>query len=182
MGFEQLIESEIKFQGKLLTLRSDIVKLKTDNGRTVTITREIVEHRPIVVLIAVDNESNVLLVKQHRYATGCDLLEVPAGGIEEGEIPEFAALRELREETGYSAEKISPLGKFWAAPGWCTEYMYGFLMEDLKFCPSEADEDEDIELVRIPWSQVPELIKNGEIEDAKSIASLLSALFLGFLD
>ena len=89
-----------------------------------------------------------------------------------------AALRELREETGYGARKIFPLSAFWAAPGWSTEYFYGFLLQDLFLCPSDCDEDEDIEVIRVPWDRIPELIKTGEIQDAKSIASLLCALYL----
>lgn len=178
MGVENLINSKLEFQGKLLALRSDSVKFLSNTGKEVEVTREVVQHSAVVVMVAVDDKSNVLLVKQYRYAAGSELLEAPAGGIEPGEKPEEAALRELKEETGYGARKISPLGEFWALPGWCTEYLYGFLLQDLFPCHSDGDEDEDIQVVSIPWDQIPGLIKTGEIKDAKSIVSLLSALYL----
>ena len=178
MGVEHLSHSKLEFQGKLLALRSDSVKFLSNTGKEVEVTREVVQHCPVVVMIAVDDKSNVLLVKQYRYAAEAELLEVPAGGIEQGEKPEDAAIRELKEETGYGARKISPLGEFWALPGWCTEYMYGFLLQDLFLCPSDGDEDEDIQVVRMPWGRVPDLIKSGEIKDAKSIVSLLTAFYL----
>ena len=136
-------------------------------------TREIVEHGDCVVIVALDKEDNVLLVRQFRQATGKELLEVPAGGINTGEDTAKAACRELQEETGYFPQKLSELGGFYSAPGYCTEFLHLYLATDLTSDPLQADDTEDIELVRVALSDIPELITSGNICDAKSIAGLL---------
>ena len=144
------------------------------NGRLTV--REVVEHSDSVCMVPLDAEGNVLLVRQYRKPTESDLLEVPAGGIEEGESPEDAAMRELQEEVGHMADNLRPLAGFWLAPGWCDEYMYAFLATDLRPSDKEQDFDEMVETRRVPLSQTLELIESGEIQDAKSIASLLQAM------
>jgi ADP-ribose pyrophosphatase len=137
-------------------------------------TREIVEHDDCVVIVALDKEGNVLLVSQFRQPTGKELLEIPAGGINNGEDPAQAACRELQEETGYFPQKLSKLGGFYSAPGYCTEYLHLYLATDLVFDPLQAEDTEDIELTRVALADIPELITSGDICDAKSIAGLLS--------
>ena len=106
------------------------------------------------------------------------MLEVPAGGMDPGETPEEAVIRELREETGFTADTLAHLCNFWLAPGWCTEYMYAYMATGLSESPLSHDEDEDISLVWVPLSNIPNMIHSGEIQDSKSIASLLVALQL----
>ena len=171
---EKTIASERIYQGTLVNLRIDTVKLPSGNTKR----REIVEHGDVVVIIAIDSDNNVLLVNQFRKPVERALLEVPAGCIEPGESPSETALRELQEETGYTAAKIEKIGGFYSSPGFCTEYLHLYLATDLHASELEADEDEVIELVRVPLSQTPGLIKSGQICDAKSIAGLLSCLFL----
>ena len=127
-------------------------------------------------MVPVDEESEVLLVRQYRKAVELDLLEVPAGGIEPNETPEEAVVRELQEEVGYTAGKVKPLAGFWVSPGWCTEYMYSYLATELTPAKLEADFDENITVVRVPLDSIMGLIGEGQIQDSKSVASLLLAI------
>lgn len=106
------------------------------------------------------------------------LLEAPAGRLEQGEEPEDGARREMREETGHAAGRLFRMGGFWMAPGYSTEYMYAFLATNLRADPLPADEDEDIEVVPTPWKDIPDLIRNGIIQDSKSTSALQMAYFL----
>ncbi|MCY4366970.1 MAG: NUDIX hydrolase [Chloroflexi bacterium] len=169
---ETTIESAVHYEGTILRLRKDQVRMP--NGRLTV--REVVEHSDSVCMVPIDNEGNVLLVRQYRKPTESALLEVPAGGIEEGESPEEAAMRELQEEVSHVADTLQPLAGFWLAPGWCDEYMYVFLATDLRPSDMEQDYDEMVETRRVPLFETLELIERGEIQDAKSIASLLQAM------
>ena len=169
---ETTLSTASLYQGAILSLRKDQVRMP--NGRLTV--REVVEHTDSVCMVPLDAEGNVLLVRQYRKPTESALLEVPAGGIEEGESPEEAAMRELQEEVGHVADNLRPLAGFWLAPGWCDEYMYTFLATDLRPSDKEQDYDEIVETRRVPLRDTLELIASGEIRDAKSIASLLQAM------
>ncbi len=170
---EQTLDSRQIYDGRRVKLRLDRVMLHS--GRETT--REVVEHPDCVAIVALDAEDNVILVRQFRHAVAKELLEIPAGGIEPGEEPLKSALRELAEESGYIAGSIKRLGGFYSSPGYSTEYLHLFLATEIKPGPSQAQEDEILEVVPIPLKQVHRLITSGEIQDAKSIAGLL-ALFL----
>lgn len=179
MERERTISSTRVFEGRIVKLRVDTVELP--GGRTGQ--REIVEHRGAVVIAAVDEKENVLLVRQFRKAVGEMLLELPAGTLDPGEAPEDCARREIQEETGFKAGKLEKLGGFYSAPGFLTEYLHLFLATELEPSPKAADEDEDIEVVRVHLSAVPRLIAAGEVRDSKSVAGLLRILrehFPGF--
>ena len=120
---EPTLESRTVFQGRILKVRVDKVRLP---GGRVT-TREIVEHGDSVCVVPVDEAGNVVLVRQYRKPMEQVLLEVPAGGIDHGEVSEATVLRELQEETGFTAARIRHLSSFWLAPGWCTEFMHAYL-------------------------------------------------------
>ena len=167
----RLLSSEPVFQGSTTTIRRDQFQLA--DGRVVE--RDIVDHRDSVVIVALDDARNVLLVRQFRAPPRLMLLELPAGTMEPGEGPLECARRELREETGYSAARFRPIGDFWTTPGFCTEHMYAFLATDLRPDPLPADEDEQIELERIPVDQALEMARAGGIPDAKTIAALFLA-------
>ena len=169
MTEEKTLSSQLIYEGKAVKLRVDTVKMPS--GREAK--REIVEHDDCVAIIAIDADDNALLVKQFRKPVERELLEIPAGGIDMGEDPEAAASRELREETGYLPRKVERLGGFYSTPGYGTEYLYLYLATDL--IPSQlfAEDTENISLVRVPLSRIPELITSGSICDAKSIAGLL---------
>ena len=169
---EPTVESKLVYEGRILDLRVDTVRLPS--GRLTT--REIAEHSDSVCMVPLDNRGKVLLVRQYRKSVESNLLEVPAGGIDENEAPEAAALRELQEEVGYTARKIVRLAGFWVSPGWCTEFMYVYLATELSPAQLEADFDEDIAVIRVLLADTLDLITRGEIQDAKSVASLLLAM------
>ena len=128
-----------------------------------------------VCMIPVDDEGNVLLVRQYRKPTESSLLEAPAGGVEAGEVSEETVLRELQEEVGYTAANLSHLASFWVAPGWSTEKMHAYLATGLTPSKLAADDDENIQVVTIPFAEAVAKIHTGEIQDGKTIASLLLA-------
>ncbi|MDO8637253.1 MAG: NUDIX hydrolase [Dehalococcoidia bacterium] len=171
---EEKIESQqYIYRGRIVTLRIDNIVLPASGKIT---TREIVEHGDCVVIVAIDGQGNALLVRQFREAVGKTLLELPAGGINPAEDPADCVRRELQEETGFKPLKVERLGGFYASPGFCTEYMHLFLATGLE--PSRLyDEDtESIEVEKVPMERIPQLIADGSIIDAKSIAGLLLAM------
>ena len=169
---ERTLRSRRIYEGRILNLRVDTVALP----RGGTSTRVIVEHGDAVCMVPVDSEGNVLLVRQYRKAVGEELLEVPAGGVEEGESPEETAVRELQEETGFAPGRLEKLAFFWMAPGYSSEGMHAYLATDLAPGSLTQEEDEDVRVERYPLARVPDLIASGQVRDAKSIASLLLAL------
>ena len=158
-------------EGRIVSLREDEVMLP--DGRSAR--REVVEHAAVAVIVPIDEEGNVILVRQYRLPAREALLEIPAGGVDEGESIEEAAQRELREETGYRAARLERLCGFYASPGYCTEFMHLFRATDLVDDPIEGDEDENILLERVPLAEAVRLVEAGEIKDAKSIVGLLLA-------
>ena len=177
MPGEELIRSEQVYDGRIVRVRRDSIRVNKATGPVETV-RDVVETRNAVTLVPVDADGNVLLVRQFRWAAAVSLLEAPAGMLEDGEAPEDGARRELREETGHAAGSLVHLGSFWMAPAYSTEYMYTYLATDLRPDPLPADEDEDIELVPVPWDDIPRLIRDGEVRDAKTVAALQMAYFL----
>lgn len=169
---EKQLSSKLIYEGQTVKLRVDTVR--KPNGETAT--REIIEHRGVVVIVPVDADDNVLMVRQFRYAPGKDLLELPAGGIDGDETPEEAVRREMQEETGYLPKKTIKLGGFYSAPGFCTEFMHLFLATGLTPSRLTAEDTDDIKLERLPVSQISSLVASGKLEDAKTIAGLLTYL------
>lgn len=171
MTAEEIVKSEYLYRGRVVTLRLDDVQLL--DGKSAR--REIVEHAPAVAIVAVDAD-NVLLVRQYRLAAERVLLEVPAGVLNPGEDPADGARRELREETGYAAGAVVSLGGFYSAPGFCTEFIHIFLATGLQPGAAAPEADETIETIWVPIQRVPDLIREQEIGDAKSVAGLLRYL------
>lgn len=168
---ELTLASETLFEGRLLQLRRDTVRLP--NGRESV--REVVVHPGAVAVVPVLDDGRVLLVRQFRYAAGKPLLEIPAGTLRPGEDPPECAQRELREETGYTARRLEPVASFYLAPGYSTELLHLFWATGLTPAEGERDEDEILEIVPMNLHEAVAAIDRGEIQDAKSVAGLLLA-------
>lgn len=166
------IAGNLAFKGKAFSVR--IASVRKSSGATTT--REIVEHSNSVAVVALDADSNCILVRQAREAPGKTLLEIPAGGIDPGETPDDCVRRELQEEIGHLPHKIQRIGGFYSAPGFCTEFLHLYLATELEPHALHAPDTDEITIVRVAFRDTPKLIANGEIQDAKSIAGLLTVL------
>ena len=156
------------FDGRILSVRCDDVR--TPSGHIAM--REVVEHKAAVGMIAVTSRKTVLLVRQYRYAVHEETLEVCAGLIEPGEDPAQAAEREMQEELNVKAGRLYAIGDFYASPGFCTEMFTLFLAEDLTESSLPQDEDENVSVVEVPFSDIPKMIREGKIRDSKTFAAL----------
>jgi ADP-ribose pyrophosphatase len=166
---EKTLSSKVVFEGRAIKVRVDTVR--TVDGRRST--REIVQRSDCIAVIAVDDNGNILLENQFRKPIEKELLEIPAGGIDAGEDPEAAVVREMREETGFRPQKLKRLGGFYSSPGYATEYLYLYLATDLVPDPLSAEDTAGIELVPVSVAQIPALVTSGKIQDSKTIAGLL---------
>jgi ADP-ribose pyrophosphatase len=171
---EKTLATQRIYQGHAVSIRVDTVE-KAGGKRT---TRDVVEHSNCIAVVAIDEQDNVLLVRQYRHPVGRFLLEIPAGGIDPDEEPLDSVRRELQEETGYFPRRIDELGGFYSVPGYGTEYLHCFLAADLVPGRLIAEDTEDIETVRVSPDEILGLITSGEICDAKSIAALLMFLLV----
>jgi ADP-ribose pyrophosphatase len=173
---EKLLSTKEVFHGRSVILIID--EVEKDSG--IVTSREIVKHVDCIAVVPVDNENRVILVKQYRRPVDKVLLEIPAGGIEDGEEPVQCVIRELQEEIGYKPGKVIKIGGIYSAPGYCTEYLHLFLAKDLKQSRLIAEDTDEIEVVRVPLNEIPGLIQRGDICDAKSVSALLSVILNRF--
>ena len=172
MGFyEKTLESEEIFKGKIIGVYRDTVELQ--NGRTST--REVVEHSGGVGILPIDADGSAILVRQFRYPIGMELLEVPAGKLEPGEDHFECAVRELSEETGYTAGQMIYLGSFLPSPGYCRETLHVYLALDLTPGGAHLDPDEFLSVERIPFDKLHKMVMDGEITDGKTVIGVLKA-------
>lgn len=139
---------------------------------------DVVDHPGAAVILPLIDPRTVLMIKNTRKAVGETLWELPAGTIDPSELPLMCAKRELEEETGYKAKNLRPLLEFYSSPGISNEKMYVFLAENLVKGTQKLDENEQIEVVAVSWTDILDMLKKGEIVDGKTIAALLHyALF-----
>lgn len=171
MKFE-VLNSKTVFEGRVFTIRRD--ELRTPSGNTAYY--DIIGHHGSVVLIPIDDDGNILFVRQYRHAAETELLELPAGTLDSPDEPRLdCAKREIREETGFGAKKMLNLGEFYLVPGYSTELMTAYLATELYFAPLEPDADEYLQLEKIPVRQAMSMAETGKIPDAKTLAALLMA-------
>lgn len=167
----QMQHSETAYQGKAFKVRRDQVSLP--DGQIARL--DIVEHIGAVTILPLDDEERIWFVRQYRHPAGQELLELPAGTLEPGELPEACAHREIREEVGLAAGKLRKLGEFFLAPGYSTETMHVFLATELRPDPLPGDHDEFINVEVYRRAEVFQMVLRGEIQDAKTLAALLLA-------
>lgn len=166
----ELVEKQVIFNGSKVKL--ELHHLENEAGQRMR--REVCVHQGAVVILALDRGGNVLLIRNKRYAVGGQILvELPAGTLEKNEDPMNCAGRELLEETGYLAGRLQPLGNFYTSPGILSEKMYAFAAYDLEKKQTALEEGEDIELLPTPLDRAIEMIRDGQIHDGKTIATLL---------
>ena len=177
MDFEEkTLDSQVVFDGKVMTVIKDNI-VTSDGNKSF---REVVIHSGGVVIVALKDDKTILLVNQYRYPLKHTNIELPAGKLEIDENPDFAAKRELEEETGYRAKIWKSLGYINTTPGICTEKLYLYLAKDLEFVGEHPDEGEIIKCEEYKINDVFDMIKNGRINDAKTICALTRAFCKGF--
>lgn len=169
--YEKKLSSELIYDGKILKLTRDTAML--ENGETAY--REVVHHSGGVCVLPLDDEKNVLFVKQFRYPFATVLLEIPAGKREPGEDPLECGIRELSEEVGATAEEIIPLGKLYPTVAYNTEIIYMYLARGLSFHNQHLDADEFVDVVKIPLKEAYEMVMRDEIPDSKTQIAILKA-------
>lgn len=168
---EKTLSREEIFSGKIIKVHRDIASLP-DGGEAV---REVVEHPGGVCIAAIDDKRRVFLVEQYRYPMGENTLELPAGKLDWGEEPGAAAVRELKEETGCTADKIEYAGVIYPSPGFSAEKLYMYIATDLKEGEQALDEDEFLALKRVPLAEAAAAALSNGYKDAKTVALLLIA-------
>lgn len=173
VGMETCLDSKEIMQGKVIRVTLDTVRI---NGLAEPAIREVVWHRGAACVLPITDDGKILLVRQYRYAPGCELLEVPAGKLEgETESPRACAARELSEEGGVEAGELIDLGFIYTSPGFCNERLYMFLGRQLKQGKQHLDADEFVQLEEYTREEVENLIATNKIVDAKTIAIFMKA-------
>ena len=166
----KVVDTKTIFRGRVIEVSVDTV-----SEGEITYEREVVHHAGSAVIVPVFDDGTIALVRQYRHPAQRYLLEVPAGTLERGEAPEKGAARELEEELGLVCGRLEKLSEFFVSPGFCEEKMWVYLATELTETEQRLEDDEVIEVVRIPFSQALGMITTGEIEDAKTIIGVMLA-------
>jgi ADP-ribose pyrophosphatase len=167
--FEKTLKSEIKCEGTVVNMRIDTVELS--NGKIAT--RDVIEHPGGVGIAAITENNELLMVRQFRAGPKKVLLEIPAGKMERGEDPAVCGLRELEEETGYTAKEFFKVSECYSSPGFTDELLHIYVAKDLIKTQTNPDEDEFLEIEKIPISDLKRMIETSEICDAKTVIAIL---------
>lgn len=171
---EEMVSQETVYNGIIVNVRRDKARLL--DGRITN--REVVEHPGGVAVFAIDQDNNVILVRQYRYPMGEVVLELPAGKLEKGEDPRDSGLRELAEETGLEPQTFLSMGCSYSSPGILSEKLHLFFAKDLVQGPIHPDDGEFLEIVRIPYDELMDMVRRGEIQDGKTLAGIFKASLL----
>lgn len=166
---ERTIEHTRPYEGVIVNV--DLDKALLPNGRTAK--REVVSHPGGVAVLPLNDDGTVTVVRQYRYPFSQVLTEIPAGKLDPGEEPRTGALRELSEEVGAQVGELVELGAIYPSPGFCKEVLYLYLARNLTYGACCPDEDEFLEMVRIPFDDLVEQVMSGEIKDGKTVAAVL---------
>lgn len=169
--FEEQTDSELVYDGRIIKVYSDKVILPDGN----TAGREVVKHKGAVAILPVDSEGNAYFVRQFRYPVGREVLEVPAGKLEAGELPLECAKRELREECGLIAGKWTELGPMLSSPGYSNEVIWLFVAEELEKCSQDLDFDEFLNVEKISMDEMEKRVNSGSVMDSKTQICVLRA-------
>lgn len=169
MFTEKTIKSHIAYKGKVIDVERQKVILI--NGEEAD--REIVRHNGGACMAAIDKKLNFYLVRQFRKPFDKETLEIPAGKLEKGEDPYECAIRELREETGITAGKVTKLGPIYTTPGFCDEVLHIYLAQDLVQGEKDPDPGEFLKLEKYPLKECVEMVSSGQIRDSKTIVAIL---------
>ena len=171
---ETTLRSEEVYAGKILRVRRDAVRLP-DGAEAL---REVVEHSGGVGVIPVDENGDVYCVRQFRYPYGAHLLEIPAGKLEPGEAPLDCAVRELGEETGFTAARFTDLGRLYPSPGYCRETLYLYMATGLTRGEAHLDQGEFLDVEKHSLDELYGMVMRNEIPDAKSAMAVIKAKLL----
>ena len=166
---ETTVSSDLIYTGKTIQLRVDTVEVPNRGYQK----REIIEHKGAVAILAITKENKVVLVKQFRKAIEQEIYELPAGKIEIGETPLDCAYRELKEETGYSANSMKLIHKYYATPGFSNQLVFIYLAQNLTLGENNLDEYEDLEVYELDRETAYSMLMNNEICDSKTVIGLL---------
>jgi ADP-ribose pyrophosphatase len=166
---EKTLSEEVIYDGKIIKVRKDTAELPNGNHAA----REVVEHSGGVCVLPLTDDNHVIMVEQFRYPYKKVLTEIPAGKREKDEPPIECAKRELLEETGCTAKSLEPLGELYPTPAYCTEVIYMYLARGLCEGENNLDEDEFLNVVKIPFSKAVDMVIRNEISDAKTQLALL---------
>lgn len=169
IGEETTVSSDLIYTGKTIQLRVDTVEVPNRGYQK----REIIEHKGAVAILAITNENKVVLVKQFRKAVEQVLYELPAGKIEIGETPLDCAYRELKEETGYSAENLKLIHKYYTTPGFSNQMVFIYLAQGIVPGEKSLEEDEFLEVCEIDLDKAYQMVYENEICDSKTVIGLL---------
>ena len=165
-----VVDKQVIYSGARVRLE---VHTLSDDATGRRLAKEVVVHPGAVVILPLMSDGTVVMIRNRRYAVGQVLIELPAGTLEKGEVPMNCAGRELIEETGFIAGRLQSLTAFFASPGIISERLYAFAAFDLEPAATDPDEGEEIEVVPTPFAECLEMIRDGRIQDAKTIATLL---------
>lgn len=166
---EKQLSSEFVFDGVLLKVYNDTVTLP--NGKTAP--REYIKHQGAVCVVPVTENNEIIAVKQYRYPIKRVTIEIPAGKLDKGELPLDAAKRELSEETGVESAEIEYIGGIYPSVAYTDEIIHMYVAKNLRYGEAHTDEDEFLNVIRIPVNEFVDMIMDGKIEDSKTQAAVL---------